>query len=1531
MGVDHRITTTIESFKGLEKRRSDLIDKPGYFNDLKNAAIRASGAINKRKGFHTVVSHKPAPGENLVENDLGIASYTPSNELLVMNKNLKKVSEETLTITNNSNTDDVIASFLPNEDNKLEYKFRSRSTGVTVDIGTGAEDAANPGTVITTEENTNSAIPAKDKVFNYFMSNTADRYTQYWSTSDNAFGSSDFSEGLTLTYSGSNIFSKYRDTNNTITLFRFSTSTGDIIISYRRDSDYTNGAFTIVTSETSVSQSSNVIDISTISQDLIDPNVFSNHVNTDNVDYSEDIYVKLMLSFSRTKASISLVSSKATKKYGVAEIIFDNEIPLTELDFSAGVFSDISLLRQSSDSEVTRRLSLEAMSLTKGFKEIPSIIPLHNSSEGEVEGTLVGQDIFPLNPDATFYFGNGSHDSINVDNPQSRTVNVYSHGDNQNVSLSFITVGNYGGPSVTTYPDQMNLFTQEQDFYDTLYTSRNYYYNNSAYSTPIEAAMACRADSDWTISVWVKCASIGNEFTFMMDQYNNPIGTGHNWGMRTYFDTNRLGWALDPVGSDVDLQGVNRWSPLTYSYLNAEGIAALSNTDDFIHILISNDYQSGTLGGSVSFDRHVTTIRAFDKYGNNILTDGHGSVTRNINFSKVGTLFEANSSNFSTMGGPIDKFTFVAKHVTNPLLFTSSFEGLQVPADLKTYPVDGQVAHFEFGDNYQDGQGFTYSTSLDVSSVIIGDAQSGISVTPPDIVIGDEEDYEDDFIEGLPEKDQYKYRFPQVLPKRDNTLPPYNTLDTSSNIFLESGELVVNTTTDIGASNYFNEETLATTVISDTQNITSPYMLASVVNTINNFTHVDLTAVASDINAGTTTPSAFVIPIDETIIPQGESIELRYFVESTITKGDTSYNYFDNLHTKFVDQSDDFQNVSHTILNNSMYFATGFDEICKYDGNKIYRAGLPTPVDITASVANNTDTSSLNIGIDEDNDATTNSYYMITYKHEDANGNVIQSTQSATAKVTGNTGHNQGHRHLIEVTIPTVQPGSGFNLDDITALIWRAPNTTTEEVLAASSFYQVTTGSKTSPALTHAEWSPLGLTASNYVNVAVDQVDPNDVNTWTYTLNNNIVSNDKSVASVKYLDFLTDADINLNEFITTSDYAEGRHDLPPKCAFITNHQGCLILAGTAENPNELFYSLPEFNFITGEIGSEYFPNNANSVIMHGANGTNITAVKTLRETLMVFNKNSVSVLSGDITTTGVQYLKKDSLTAQGEQGTISSNCLQEWEGTLTFLSQDGILSTNTNLSYPTEMSESIKPLLLDKKFDRKRAVSFFSADQDVMGFYLPVQDEIHMGEVGAEGIFNNYTDSKLLIYDVNIGGWLEWSNINMSGGVSRHSGDTFFISRNEGTISLNIFKTASDKSSYSDFNRAIPVTIVTSWDAVGNSAQFKKFIRLKVFSTDSNQKFEGDSFKMNLYLRSNFDNKDIGPIVLDPSAFGGWGISPWGSFYWGSRDFQGIRTKLFGKSKAIALHFDNDTINENILISGYSMEIASPYKPEIKE
>jgi hypothetical protein len=51
MAVDHKIIRNSESFKGLDKRSSDIMRTREYASDIKNAAYRVTGAINKRKGF----------------------------------------------------------------------------------------------------------------------------------------------------------------------------------------------------------------------------------------------------------------------------------------------------------------------------------------------------------------------------------------------------------------------------------------------------------------------------------------------------------------------------------------------------------------------------------------------------------------------------------------------------------------------------------------------------------------------------------------------------------------------------------------------------------------------------------------------------------------------------------------------------------------------------------------------------------------------------------------------------------------------------------------------------------------------------------------------------------------------------------------------------------------------------------------------------------------------------------------------------------------------------------------------------------------------------------------------------------------------------------------------------------------------------------------------------------------------------------------------------------------------------------------
>jgi hypothetical protein len=670
--------------------------------------------------------------------------------------------------------------------------------------------------------------------------------------------------------------------------------------------------------------------------------------------------------------------------------------------------------------------------------------------------------------------------------------------------------------------------------------------------------------------------------------------------------------------------------------------------------------------------------------------------------------------------------------------------------------------------------------------------------------------------------------------------------------------------------------------------------------------------LAMSINSTSSHPAAFIEPFDTEFI-KGDSVNTvdtfssHFYQSSQVTNGDVSYAPFSQ--TWAQKQGGTYINpISTAIANNVIYFGSGYDEIMKYDGSKIYRAGLPTPTGASASLIefNVNQNSSVFTGPNNN----TSVYYMVVYKYTDAQGNTIRSNPSEPFTPGNDNTHDH---HFIKVNLPSLQPGSGFDINNsnLQIEIYRTSVPISDSDKYAYNYYK----------LTDANLPTQTVSMSNTDFAAIVQGAVNF--TSTNILNANAISNNSSGGDyfVDYLgndDNLTIAageeDITLNDFIVPGDYPEGRHDLPPKGAYVTIHQGSLVISGNINYPTEVNYSLPDFNTVTGEIGNEYFTP-ANNVIIDGVAGGPITGVKSLQDSLYIFHENTISYLTGDITTPGVQALRKDVVSKQGEIGAFSNSSIQELEGNLLFIADEGIHSISKSLAYPKELSQVIKPLLNNKQLERSKSVSFFSADDDIIGFCIPV-----------EGL-----DPVIYVLDINVNAWIEWDNIDMSGGVVRHDKETFFISRSGANVGLHKIKSRGDKSDYSDHNKAIDFVAITAWDSLGNASLFKKYLRLKVFITDTNSEFEGDAFKLQLYLRKNFTGFEYGPIELDSGSIGGWGQNSWGEFFWGSQGQEGIVTKLLGKAKSLALHFENNTINENILISGTAIEIASPYQPEIKE
>jgi hypothetical protein len=678
-------------------------------------------------------------------------------------------------------------------------------------------------------------------------------------------------------------------------------------------------------------------------------------------------------------------------------------------------------------------------------------------------------------------------------------------------------------------------------------------------------------------------------------------------------------------------------------------------------------------------------------------------------------------------------------------------------------------------------------------------------------------------------------------------------------------------------------------------------------------------------------PAAFIEPFESVKIADNSSLDVDYHTWEQVSVGDSSFNSGAPFTQYYNSKGEDsLENISNAFLNNNMYFATGYDELMKYDGAKIYRAGLPKPatpsVTATPSLQGITDNGTV-FGLEHNQHLYQKYYYKVVYRFTDANGNTITSQPSEHTSI-----NIQNHRHAVELSIPTIQPGTGFDINNIKILVYRTKGTIDDSTVAGANFYLVTQSDVTidknpvsgNPAVV----TDLDATTDhvNETKIEIPNTDPIEYSSITY--DNNIISNDPSVTEVKFLDVFGDEDLVDTVFL--EEYVEGRHDLPPKGRYLEVHQGCLVIAGRHDFGNEFNYSLPSLNLVTGEIGTEYFPSDDRSLIVESPAGGKITAVKSLKDTLYIFHTNAITYLNGDISVTGAPLPRTDVLTKQSLIGSTNHDSIQEYRSTLSFLFDTGIYNINASAGFPDELSKNISPLIRDEKLIKKRAVSFYDRDSQLFMFYIPRED-IHNNTIHAND------ESLIFCLDTLNGAWFNWKGLNMSGGIAEYEGQTYFMTReyDDNTFSvvnrLCKMKKRDDYTDYTDHNKAINFTFITSWESLQEPNLFKKFIRCKTFIRDSAKAIESKEFTLNLYLRKDFTDYDIGPIELKSGQLGGWGRTSWGESLWGDRGFEGIVSKLFGKAKSIAFHYENSKVNENVLISGISYEIAATYNPEIKE
>jgi hypothetical protein len=665
-----------------------------------------------------------------------------------------------------------------------------------------------------------------------------------------------------------------------------------------------------------------------------------------------------------------------------------------------------------------------------------------------------------------------------------------------------------------------------------------------------------------------------------------------------------------------------------------------------------------------------------------------------------------------------------------------------------------------------------------------------------------------------------------------------------------------------------------------------------------------VTDFSASVSGSPSTPAAFM--------PLGRSIAvtatLNWF---TWTAVDTPNNYTTPFSSHWAARNDsDFELASFANTSDVLYISNGYDEMHKYDANRVYRVGMPQPASLAvAEVAGSTFAAS---------EVYT---HKAVYEYTDAKGNIITGTSK------NSTAFTMTGTFDLQVTVANIQDTTGFNTDQATI----NGNQSGVRTITVNSGHNIKvddtvyindgiTGTVVSRVITAVTATTIAFaTSEDTVDVTNAEIiscikirlfRTKNGGSLYYEIKELI--NDSGNATQAYTDNNADSAL-------VADYVEPVKpaSLPPKCKYMDVWRDQIVLSGNRESVNNVYYS--------DIAGPEYFPSD-NSFTVSSRRGGGNTGVGALDNVLFIFKPEAVISVTGDL---GTDSFQTDQFSDEG-YGCVSHNTIQEVSGRLFFLGKRGVHSVGQ--SDIRNESDPVDPRF-DNSYSEKQCNAFHWVNKDLYVLILTILDE--------DGSSQKYMNSttKCLVFDYFRQAWFEWSSWNMIGGMAEYNNDVYLQGRELDVASASQNRTsvvlqAGTFDDYMDHSTAISLSYKGHWEALGEPSVFKKFLRLKVHSLDGSiNDFEGNDFSLAITTEHDYSSATVSDFSLDFSGgASGWGESAWGDFPWGESRLPSLKSKLASrKAKSLRVSFTNSNEIENILVSGYELEIATPYDMAIKE
>jgi hypothetical protein len=682
-------------------------------------------------------------------------------------------------------------------------------------------------------------------------------------------------------------------------------------------------------------------------------------------------------------------------------------------------------------------------------------------------------------------------------------------------------------------------------------------------------------------------------------------------------------------------------------------------------------------------------------------------------------------------------------------------------------------------------------------------------------------------------------------------------------------------------------------------------------------TQIDaLTDFSASIAGVTTSPAAF-LDITNEIVINSSGVAINYTqliqINSSISDPLATSQTFIN--------SSSYQNASIVNLGNVLYVSTGYDFLQKYDGQTFYRAGMPTgvlPSNVTSSGTSTITNSDLK--------------YIQTYVQIDNKNNTVEGIPSAAS-----TGINVTNVAQIDVDATHIADTSGFNTNcGIVAGLQTTVTTLTLDDGSGGNhtfnsgdtayFYDSVTGDYITRTITSTTTSTIVISGAA-VTVADNAVISNNLRIalyrnqsagTTYSLVAEIPNDSFTGSAITYNDTTLDANLG-------ADYVAPikPHGLPPNGKYLTVFQNKLIISGDNENVNTVYYSdeLPE-----------YFPALDNQFDVDTELGDKVSGLASNQSALFAFKDRSIHALTGELFND--QY-RVDRLQG-GDVGCTSHHTIAEIKGKLFFLGKKGVFSIKIGDIEPEEVSYNIEPIFRDflfpYNFEKAVAINWFQKDKYIL--FLPIEGT----SIGGDQ-YTDIGDSQIVVYDYAREAWLPWKSLDLQGGAAILGDTLYFSERRLGTVSANVESNLyqildnNDIYDYADHSDPISFEWASHWETMSEPDIYKKFLRLKMHSLDSSiNNFESQSFTVDVETQIDYNNTPSSSYTLDYTGDAGWGYFSWGIDGWGSVRKLKDKFKLkFTKALSLRVIFKNSNIHENILISGWTFEVSTPYLTRVKE